>query len=119
MSDAAFTDSTTAQTSPCVTDRPTTGSSMKTRSPSASCAWSVIPTVRIPSSSVRTHSWLAVYLRSAGTFISESPVVSFNEYLAVANERRLDDARRELFVADIDAHAHPWPDTHRQARKCD
>src|SRR5260221_4030572 len=78
-----------------------------------------MPTVRVPSASVRIHSWLAVYLKSAGTFMSESPVVSFNEYLAVTNERRLDDARGELFVADVDAHALARGDTHRQSRERD
>src|SRR5439155_15915241 len=78
-----------------------------------------MPTVRVPSSSVRIHSWLAVYLKSAGTFISESPVVSFNENLAVTNERRLDDTRGKLFVPDVDAHAPARRDTHRQSRERD
>ncbi len=59
-SEAAFTDSTTAIASPAFTLRPALGNSRKTRSPSAACAWSVMPTVNVPSDSLRIHSWLAV-----------------------------------------------------------
>ncbi|MCY1459058.1 hypothetical protein D9M71_764980 [compost metagenome] len=69
MSEAAFTDSTTASASPAPTDLPTSGSSRKTMSPSASCAWSVMPMVSVPSASTRTHSCDSVYLRSAGKFM--------------------------------------------------
>src|SRR5215470_18402178 len=102
MSDAALTDSTTPQASPASTLRPTAGSSMNTRSPSASCAWSVMPTVNAPSGSARTHSWLSVYLSSAGTFMTHSPDRLGNEYLAVAHERRLDHARGEQLAANLD-----------------
>src|SRR5450432_3041467 len=119
MSDAAFTDSTTAQTSPAFTLRPTAGNSMNTRSPSACCAWSVMPIVSVPSSPTRIHSWLAVYFKSAGTFMSESPVVSFNENLAVTDERRLDDARGKLPFPDVDAHGGAGRDTDRQPRERD
>src|SRR5450432_393018 len=117
MSDAAFTDSTTAQTSPAFTFRPTAGNSMNTRSPSACCAWSVMPIVSVPSSPTRIHSWLAVYFKSAGTFMSEPPVVSFNENLAVTNERRLDDARGKLPVPDVNAHGVAGRDSNRHPRK--
>src|SRR6266545_3629773 len=65
-----------------------------------------MPTVIVPSGSDRTHSWLSVYLSSAGTFIVSfsvegSGVASvLDQHFAVANERRLDDARGELLVAD-------------------
>src|SRR5439155_18555991 len=102
MSDAALTDSTTAIASPAFAARPTAGSSMNTRSPSASCAWSVMPMVIVPSASGRTHSWLSVYLRFAGTFIVCLREYSlFHQDCAVANERRLDDSRVELPVADL------------------
>jgi hypothetical protein len=32
----------------------------------------VMPTARLPSDSVRIHSWLSVYLSSVGTFIISS-----------------------------------------------
>ena len=70
MSLAALTDSTTAASSPAVKALPTCGSSTNTMSPSASCAYSVMPTVRVPSASRRTHSWDSVYFRSVGMFIS-------------------------------------------------
>src|ERR1700751_3914226 len=65
MSLAVFTDSTTAQASPALTLRPTSGSSTKTTAVSSCCAWSVMPIVATPPES-RTHSWDFAYFRSAG-----------------------------------------------------
>src|ERR1700755_1796999 len=75
MSEAAFTDSMTATVSPALTVLPISWTSKKTMSPSASCAWSVIPTVSVPSASVRTHSCDSVYFRSAGMLIGCSCAV--------------------------------------------
>jgi len=55
MSEAAFTLSTTAQASPAITSRLSSGSSTNTTSPNCSCAWSVMPTVTMSPSST-THS---------------------------------------------------------------
>src|SRR5690348_2206475 len=68
-SEAAFTDSTTAQDSPALRLRPFLGGSTNTRSPSAAWAWSVMPTVATPSAPSFTHSWLLVYFRSAGILL--------------------------------------------------
>jgi hypothetical protein len=73
-SEAAFTDSTTAQASPVASRRPASGTSTNTRSPSDCCAWSVIPISTLPSGSVRNHSWLFVYLRSAGIWLIQLSV---------------------------------------------
>src|SRR5208282_6713145 len=68
MSLAVFTDSTTAQASPLLILRPTSGSSTKTRSVSSCCAWSVMPTVAV-SPATRTHSWNFVYFKPEGTLL--------------------------------------------------
>src|ERR1700675_5089803 len=93
MSEAVLTDSTTAHTSPACSVLPTLGSSMNTRSPIACCAWSVIPTARFPSALVRTHSWLSVYLRSAGTFMKT--LLGLDEDFSIACKRRLYGARAQ------------------------
>src|SRR5690606_23906116 len=72
MSAAALTDSITPHSSPCASARPTSGYWTNTMSPSCSWAWAVMPTVAVPSASVRTHSWLRVYLRSAGVLMAIS-----------------------------------------------
>src|SRR5690606_7345375 len=69
MSEAALTDSITAQASLAANWRPASGNSRKTMSPRASWAWSVTPMVSVPSSSTRTHSWDLVYLRLLGTLL--------------------------------------------------
>src|SRR5690242_21551978 len=66
MSDAAFTDSTTATPLPACTLAPISGNSTYTRSPSAACAWSEMPTRIRPSSSTRAHSWDLRNFRSPG-----------------------------------------------------
>src|ERR1022692_1947908 len=66
MSLAVFTDSTTAQASPALTCRPTSGSSTNTTSVSSCCAWSVMPTVATLSVT-RTHSCVFAYFKSKGT----------------------------------------------------
>src|SRR5688572_4825389 len=105
-SEAALTDSTTAQASPAASFLPASGTSTKTRSPSASCAWSVMPTSTLPSGNARIHSCFFVYLRSAGMLLlidGSAEVVGLVDLgLAVARERRLHDACREPFAADID-----------------
>src|SRR4030067_98290 len=60
---AAFTDSTTATSSPALSLRPTAGVSTNTMSPSSSCACWVMPMLMVPSASLLTHSWEAVYFR--------------------------------------------------------
>src|ERR1017187_7336475 len=67
MSLAVFTDSTTAQASPALTCRPTSGSSTNTTSVNSCCAWSVMPTVAtLPAT--RTHSCDFAYFKSEGMF---------------------------------------------------
>src|ERR1039458_1334221 len=66
MSFAVFTDSTTAQASPALTCRPTSGSSTNTTSVNSCCAWSVMPTVATLSVT-RTHSCVFAYFKSKGT----------------------------------------------------
>src|SRR6266567_5381375 len=62
-----------------------------------------MPTVSVPSVSVRIHSWLSVYLRSAGSFIVPLRGSSFvHQHDAVPHERRLDHSGVELPVADFD-----------------
>src|SRR5688500_18051735 len=148
MSDAALTDSTTAASSPAVKVLPTFGSSTNTMSPSASCAYSVMPTVRVPSASVRTHSWDSVYFRSAGIFMlapvwwvlcfwpakwGQTPFylpdkwglspfclrLLRNQDFTVADERHLDDGSGQLLVADLDVHGVADRDIHRHARQRD
>src|SRR6516225_1325306 len=75
-----------------------------------------MPIVSVPSVSVRIHSWLSVYLSSAGTFILAP---SRNKTLAVAHEGRLDDARREALVANLDFDVVACVDADRQARESD
>src|SRR5215469_10213708 len=72
--------------------------------------------VSVPSDSVRIHSWLSVYLSSAGTFILAP---SSNEALAVAREGRLDDARCEPLVANLDFNTISGVDAHRHPRESD
>src|SRR5664279_4468544 len=76
-----------------------------------------MPMVSVPSASVRIHSWLAVYFRSEGTFIGDSPVTSLNEALAVAHEGQLDHASNEFLVANEHAHLVARRDTNRQPRQ--
>src|SRR5512135_2852592 len=97
---------------------------MNTMSPSRSCAWWVMPTASVPSASTRTHSWLGVYLRSAGMlmFAPLFPRVCgrfSNQYLAVANERVLHDLGFEFLVADLDFDFLARGDAERDARERD
>src|SRR5512139_2284724 len=115
MSEAALTDSTTAHSSPALTWRPASGRSRKTMSPSASWAWSVMPTVTVPSASSFTHSWDLVYFRSAGTFIS----FLLDEDFAIAHEGRLDHLRPQQLVANLDLHFVAGLDAGRYAGQCD
>src|ERR1700758_2047744 len=73
--------------------------------------------VSVPSDSTRIHSWLWVYLSSAGTFIA-SPMLS-DKALAMAHERRLDHARREALVANLDFDLIARVDADREAREPD
>ena len=66
---AALTDSTTPATSPFLKLRPTSGRSTKTTSPSASCAWCVMPTVAASWSSMLIHSWSVVYMVVMGVLL--------------------------------------------------
>src|ERR1700728_654392 len=76
-SDAALTDSTTAQASPAFSARPASGTSTNTRSPSALCACSEMPTSTTPLGAApfagRTHSWLLVYRKSVGMLLKLNP----------------------------------------------
>ncbi len=47
------------QALPAANWRPRSGSSTNTTSPRAAWAWSVMPTLTLPSASRRAHSWLA------------------------------------------------------------
>src|ERR1700754_4165180 len=69
MSDAAFTDSTTATDSPLVTLRPAWGTSTNTTSPSCSWAYWLMPTVPT-SPSTRIHSCSLLYLTLIGSLLS-------------------------------------------------
>src|SRR6267154_6258351 len=63
MSEAAFTDSTTAQASPLTTLRPAFGTSTNTTSPSCSWAYWVMPMVPTsPSTLIHSCSWLYLTL---------------------------------------------------------
>src|SRR6185436_6678115 len=122
MSDAAFTDSTTPTASPAFTLRPGFGGSTKTMSPSCSWAWSVMPTLTVPSASRFTHSWDSVYRSSFGTFISLSlgcGSLGVHETTAVAHERRLHHLRRERLVAHLHSHGIARRGAARQARERD
>src|SRR5258706_7868338 len=79
-----------------------------------------MPMVSVPSVSVRTHSWLSVYLRSAGTFIGYLRGSSFvHQYDAVANERRLDHSGVELPVADLHRNGVARHNAHRNTGERD
>src|SRR6056297_3498359 len=92
---------------------PCSGSSTKTRSPSDSWAWSVMPRVTEPSSSRRSHSWSLVYFRSPGTSLISLPpgrhvagyrlvrIALSDFHFAVAHERRPDDTHGQVPPADI------------------
>src|SRR5690554_4732423 len=90
MSEAAFTDSATVQSSPAATVSPTSGNSTNTMSPSRSWACSVIPTVTVPSPSLRIHSWVDAYFNSAGIWLILLSFVlkklKFDQSLTVANK---------------------------------
>src|SRR5258706_13839318 len=117
MSEAASTDSTPPPASPTVTLRPGFGASTKTMSPSCSWAWSVIPTLTVPSASRFTHSCDSVYRRSCGTFMVVPSLV--DENLALAHERRLHDLGRERLVANLHAHLVPRRGAEREGRDRD
>src|SRR5580704_15626954 len=118
-SDAAFTDSTTAQASPARSVRPASGTSTNTRSPSAPCAWSVMPISRVPSASVRTHSCDLVYLRSSGSLLMSvlKRVDSGDQGAPEAHERGFDQARPQQLAADV--HLHLAGRGRRHAREGD
>jgi hypothetical protein len=61
-------DSTSPQGSPAVTLVPGAGMDTYTTSPSAFCAWSVMPTVAVDPS-MAVHSCSAVYCSSSGTVV--------------------------------------------------
>src|SRR5690606_1039997 len=129
MSDAAFTDSTTAQALPASTRSPTFGSSTYTRSPSRPWAWSEMPTVTLPSPSTRVHSWDFRNFRSPGISLMGYSAATGGGWkgnslttgrkplggplpdtsgqhavlrLAVTHEREFHHPHRHLAAADID-----------------
>src|SRR5262249_30644506 len=71
---------------------PGAGNSTKTRSPSCSCAWSVIPTVAI-SPSIRSHSWSCVNFNIA---LALPCLLAF---VAMRNERQIADSQRNALSA--------------------
>src|SRR5262245_19492798 len=125
MSDAAFTDSTTAQASPLATLRPACGTSTNTTSPSCSWASGVMPMVPT-SPSTRIHSCSWEYLVSAIWQLLSAVV-------GVLDERHGHDLRRHGLAAhqqfdlgavgragalDI-AHGDGAPERRREAARCD
>src|SRR5699024_5307134 len=113
MSDAAFTDSTTAAPVSVSTRAPISGSSTNTRSPSSSWAWSEMPTRTRPSSSRRAHSWDLRNFRSPGMslmawFLSWVPGNAGESdafaRLAVAHEGVFHPAQRDFATADVHFH---------------
>src|SRR5687767_6625621 len=62
-----------------------------------------MPTSTVPSPRRRIHSCDLVYFRSLGTLLMTW--FSRKEGLAIANERRLHDARVEQLAADVDLDA--------------
>src|SRR5215510_8374151 len=93
-SEAALTDSTTAAAAPCSGRAPGAGNSTKTRSPSCSCAWSVIPTVAT-SPSIRSHSWSSVNFNIAIDLRGSISVA----FVAMRDERQIADPQRNAFSA--------------------
>src|SRR5471032_3170165 len=71
-----------------------------------------MPISTVPSARFRTHSWLLVYFKSAGTllmmvlpFYSQENGTSADERLAGAHERRFHRARGQKLAANVDLHA--------------
>src|ERR1035438_8361113 len=127
MSLAVFTDSTTAQASPALTCRPTSGSSTNTTSVNSCCAWSVMPTVAtLPDT--RTHSCDFAYFKSKGTLAMKplSQGVGGRSIRFSINWLR-DEHRGGALATDFDLHgraglsncwwhiAHANADTKRRA----
>src|SRR5471032_1946317 len=90
MSDAAFTDSTTAIDSPLVTLRPTAGTSTNTTSPSCSCAYCVMPMVPV-SPSTRIHSCSSLNLMAI--------MLPLTAVIGVFDERHRHDLGRHRLAA--------------------
>src|SRR5262245_6687130 len=88
-SEAALADSTTAAAAPFSGRAPGVGNSTKTRSPSCSCAWSVIPTVAT-SPSIRSHSWSSVNFNIAIDLRGSISVA----FVAMRDERQITDLQR-------------------------
>src|SRR5262245_41203516 len=93
-SEAALADSTTAAAAPFSGRAPGVGNSTKTRSPSCSCAWSVIPTVAT-SPSIRSHSWSSVNFNIAIDLRGSISVA----FVAMRDERQITDLQRNAFSA--------------------
>src|SRR5574340_1498295 len=102
---------------------------MNTMSPSRSCAWWVMPTVSVPSASTRTHSWLGVYLRSAGMLMFAPDnqgrprmcglTVFLDQCFADAHERIFHDFGFQFLVADLDFDFFAGGYAERDARERD
>src|SRR5262245_21051546 len=79
-----------------------------------------MPISIVPSGSVRSHSWLFVYRRSAGVWLMRFSVLSGSQFdagLAIPGERRLHDARGHALAADV--HLDAARGRGRQARERD
>src|ERR1035441_10558963 len=129
MSFAVFTDSTTAQASPALTCRPTSGNSTNTTSVNSCCAWSVMPTVAtLPDT--RTHSCDFAYFKSEGTLAIKqlSQGVGGRSIRFSINWLR-DEHRGSALAPDFDLHGRaglrkrgrhiPHPDANAKRRDLD
>src|ERR1039458_2147313 len=104
MSLAVFTDSTTAQASPALTCRPTSGSSTNTTSVNSCCAWSVMPTVAtLPDT--RTHSCVFAYFKSKGMLaIKQLRQAVGGRSIRFSINWLRDEHRGSVLAADFDFH---------------
>src|SRR5690349_11000375 len=101
---AAFTDSTTPATSPFLNVVPTAGRSTNTTSPSASCAWWVMPTVAASWSSMLIHSWSWVYMVVMDWLLVVKENRRSAAVVAVRIERHGAHAHRLLLAAHLGVH---------------
>src|ERR1035438_4484055 len=126
MSLAVFTDSTTAQASPALICRPTSGSSTNTTSVSSCCAWSVMPTVAtLPDT--RTHSCVFAYFKSKETLaIKQLSQGVGGRSIRFSIDWLQDEHRRSALAPDFNFHLRtefrerrrhiPHPDADAQRR---
>src|ERR1017187_3360147 len=126
MSLAVFTDSTTAQASPALTCRPTSGSSTNTTSVDSFCEWSLMPSVAtLPDT--RTHSCDFAYFKSEGTLaISQLSQGAGGRSIRFSIDRLGDEDRRGALTTDFNLNGSvhlgklrrhiPHPDANAKGR---